>query len=115
MRRVRWATLALSGSLLMFSGCCWDFGWFSRCRPCCECDPCCCGNAGAVGGFEGPVLAQPEPFMAPGAMPPPAPTFPGTAPPPIGTPTAPPPRIVPVPQAYPTPAAPTSFRKWRRW
>jgi len=119
MRRVRWATLALSGSLLLLSGCCWNFGWFSRrAVPCCECDPCCCGSPGAVAGFEGPVLAQPEPFMAPGALPPPAAMFPGTAPPPVGTPVPtapPPPRIVPIPQAPTTPYTPTGLRKWRRW
>src|SRR5262245_30359438 len=105
MIRARLATLAVAAGLTLVSGCCGlDFPRFAR-QPCCgECNTCSsCDGAGAVAGFEGPVLAPPDAtYVAPTPMPP------------MGTvvpPTAPPPRIVPVPQANPMPYSPTGFRR----
>jgi hypothetical protein len=108
MVRARLASLALSSSLLLSSGCaswhqdeCHNGGWFSRFRlasrttaPACECE------GGMAPG--GDMVVPPNAFVPPSAFVPPPPAV-MTNPP--GA--AQPPRIIPVPQqATPIPYNP---------
>jgi hypothetical protein len=112
MVRARIASLALTGGLLLASGCLsvGEHPWFSRLHSSgCECcDTCNQFPGGAIAGFDGPILTPDPIYNVP--PPPPPPTMGAPVQPPPGT-TAPPPRIIPVPQANPYPYSPTGLRK----
>jgi hypothetical protein len=107
MVRTRLASLGLATTLLLVSGCCWNFPVLNRVRTwwhggtCCHdiAAPCC--DPAAVTTFDGPVLAGPHT----------APVLPENGIPPL----APPPRVVPVPQsaAPPIPYTPSSLLRRR--